>query len=480
MSLADELFAALENDGAEEETVRMEAEVDEVDIEYATTDHSIHSIAKLLNSDRLKKIVGGVKHFSKDRKTEICGPAESDPEYQLIVESNNIVVEITNEINLVHNYVRELYNKRFPELESLVQTPIEYVSTVKELGNNLERLKNNEVIGDFLSPATVMVVNITASTTQGKDLSTEDAAMVSEACDMAIELCQVRGMVLEYVESRMSFIAPNLSAIIGASTAAKLMGIAGGLSALSRMPACNVMLLGAQRRALSGFSTKTIIPHTGFIHYCDIIQHTPPELRKKAGRLVAAKCSMASRVDSFHTSTDGSVGEGLRNEVIGKLEKLQEPAPVKPVKRLPAPIDVPRKRRGGRRHRKMKERLGLTEMRKAANRMSFGEIEEDIYQADMSLTLGGMRSKSGHLRELITDTKTKARISKTLQQKIQKQQQWGGSTSVKKQVSGTASSVAFTPQQGLEIINPHSGEAKNATVTDKYFSASSTFLKINK
>lgn len=36
-------------------------------------------------------------------------------------------------------------------------------------------------------------------------------------------------------------------------------------------------------------------------------------------------------------------------KVIGKLEKLQEPAPVKPVKRLPAPIDVPRKRRGGRR-----------------------------------------------------------------------------------------------------------------------------------
>jgi len=33
------------------------------------------------------------------------------------------------------------------------------------------------------------------------------------------------------------------------------------------------------------------------------------------------------------------------------------------------------------------------------------------------------------------------------QQKIQKQQVWGGSTTVKKQVAGTASSVAFTPLQ---------------------------------
>lgn len=45
------------------------------------------------------------------------------------------------------------------------------------------------------------------------------------------------------------------------------------------------------------------------------------------------------------------------------------------------------------------------------------------------------------------DEKTKVRISKTLQKNLQKQQIWGGSTTVKKQVSGTASSVAFTPLQ---------------------------------
>ena len=44
------------------------------------------------------------------------------------------------------------------------------------------------------------------------------------------------------------------------------------------------------------------------------------------------------------------------------------------LKALPAPIETSKKKRGGRRARKMKERLGITEMRKTANRMNFGDV----------------------------------------------------------------------------------------------------------
>lgn len=47
---------------------------------------------------------------------------------------------------------------------------------------------------------------------------------VGEACDMAIDLNKLKMKVYEYVESRMTFIAPNLTVIIGASTAAKIIG----------------------------------------------------------------------------------------------------------------------------------------------------------------------------------------------------------------------------------------------------------------
>jgi U4/U6 small nuclear ribonucleoprotein PRP31 len=61
----------------------------------------------------------------------------------------------------------------------------------------------------------------------------------------------------------------------------------------------------------------------------------------------------------------------------------------------------------------------------------------------------GTIGKAGHGRIRLPqiDEKTKVRISKTLQKNLQKQQIWGGSTTVKKQISGTASSVAFTPLQ---------------------------------
>lgn len=68
---------------------------------------------------------------------------------------------------IIHKFVRDKYSKRFPELESLVVGPLEYVQTVKELGNTLEQSKNNEVLPTFLTQATIMVVSVTASTTQG-------------------------------------------------------------------------------------------------------------------------------------------------------------------------------------------------------------------------------------------------------------------------------------------------------------------------
>jgi len=46
--------------------------------------------------------------------------------------------------------------------------------------------------------------------------------------------------IFMYVSSRMNVLAPNLSAIIGTTTAAKLLGVAGGLAGLAKMPACNV------------------------------------------------------------------------------------------------------------------------------------------------------------------------------------------------------------------------------------------------
>lgn len=109
---------------------------------------------------------------------------------------------------------------------------------------------------------------------------------------MAIELNNFKLRIYEYVESRMAFIAPNISVILGASIAAKIMGVAGGLTRLSKIPACNVLLLGQQKKSLSGFSQTTMLPHTGFVYYSEIVQNTPP-----------VSILLAILLQEFHTST---------------------------------------------------------------------------------------------------------------------------------------------------------------------------------
>ncbi|CAG9861885.1 unnamed protein product [Phyllotreta striolata] len=494
MSLADELLADLEENDYDdlekpmdmENNIEVKEEKEDIDFlpEFDTTQiNSVREICKLRDSEKLQNIINQIEMFgNKIRKSiEIIGPVESDPEYQLIVEANNLAQDIDNEIITVHKFVRDKYQKRFPELDSLVVSPLEYLRTVKELGNDLDQAKNNEILQQFLTQATIMVVSVTASTTQGSLLSKGEKEQIDEACDMAMELNNFKLRIYEYVESRMSFIAPNISVILGSSIAAKLMGVAGGLTRLSKIPACNVLLLGQQKKSLSGFSQTTMLPHTGFIYYSEIVQNTPPDMRRKAARLVATKCTLAARVDACHESSDGRIGTQLRDEIERKLDKLQEPPPVKFVKPLPKPIDQSKKKRGGKRVRKMKERYAITEFRKHANRMNFADIEDDAYQEDLGYTRGTIgKAGTGRIRLPQVDEKTKVRISKTLQKNLQKQQIWGGSTTVKKQISGTASSVAFTPLQGLEIVNPQAAEVKVNEANAKYFSNTSGFLKLDK
>lgn len=97
-------------------------------------------------------------------------------------------------------------------------------------------------------------------------------------------------------------------------------------------------------------------------------------MRRKAARLVATKVTLGARVDACHESPDGRIGRLLRDEIEKKLDKLQEPPPVKFVKPLPKPIEAPRKKRGGKRVRKMKERYATTEFRKQANRIIFADV----------------------------------------------------------------------------------------------------------
>ena len=72
----------------------------------------------------------------------------------------------------------------------------------------MENAKNNKVLEQFLSQATIMVVSVTASTTQGSNLNEAELEVVVECADVAVKLTDYKKKIFEYVESRMMFIAP--------------------------------------------------------------------------------------------------------------------------------------------------------------------------------------------------------------------------------------------------------------------------------
>ncbi len=73
-----------------------------------------------------------------DEGRALTGRSEDDPTYRLLVDCNQLAVDIDNEIAVVHNFMRDKYRLKFPELESLVHHPIDYARVVKAIGNEMD------------------------------------------------------------------------------------------------------------------------------------------------------------------------------------------------------------------------------------------------------------------------------------------------------------------------------------------------------
>lgn len=433
-----------------------------------------------------------------DKQTTFVGSIEDNPEYHLLTQSNTLSTSIDNEIILVHKFIRDHYSTRFPELETLVTNPLDYAKSVAIIGNgpmdNVKELaqRTNNIVGaslkSILDGPSLMVVTVESTTTRGREMSTTELQTVMRACEMTLSLDRAKKILTDYVQSRMNLFAPNLTALIGSLTAAQLLNFAGGLTGLAKTPACNIPPLGSKKQSQTGFATNVGVRHQGFLYHSPIIRGIPSDLKRQAMRIVAAKCVLAARVDRVHASPDGSNGLLLKKDTLDRLEKLTEPPPNKGPRALPAPDDKPSRKRGGRRARKAKEATAMTDLRKAQNRMAFGKEEKEVGYGTGEGTKGlGMigQANEGRIRSQQIDQRTKAKLSKS-------HKGWGGATplgtstslrgfgqhgaaggnstvlraghglrasgvggsSAGTNTSGTASSVAFTPVQGLELVDP--------------------------
>ncbi|KAJ6539190.1 Nop domain-containing protein [Mycena capillaripes] len=434
----------------------------------------VSKIAKLDGSKRMMDILQEIEQYQANPTTAatMALPAHLNPEYTLIVQANNLSVDVDNEILVVHKFIRDHYAPKFPELEQLVVDPAMYIRSVRALANEEDPTKVD--LTGILPAAIIMSVVVTATTTSGKPLSDAEWTAVQRACDLADRLEEARKKIFMYVSSRMNVLAPNLSAIVGTTTAAKLLGVAGGLGALAKMPACNVHLLGAQRKITAGFSTATQRRHTGFIFQSELVSQTPPEYQLKVQRTVGAKAVLAARMDLERQRRDGSYGENLRDKIDKHIDRLAAPPPSKVTKALPIPGDGPKKRRGGKRARKAKEAYAQTELRKLQNRMVFGEAEEEVGAFDQTKGMGMIGATSGSVRAGLGESKSRAKMSKANKLRtaaLNRSALLGGTQPSSSSSSGTQTSLSVTPAQGFELTNRAAAAQRVKEANERWFAA---------
>ncbi|KAI9928770.1 hypothetical protein ASPWEDRAFT_24748 [Aspergillus wentii DTO 134E9] len=405
-----------------------------------------------------------------------------------------VAMSTADELTRLHKVLRDHYSIRFPELETLVTSPIDYAKTVAILKNGpLDEIKAlsssaDNMVGvplkSILDGPSLMVVAVEGTTTRGREMTESELKTVLDTCERILKLDRERNQLTESIQSRMNQIAPNLAALIGPETAAQFLNQSGGLRELAKIPACNLAAQGSKRTEGLGFATNIGIRSQGFLYNSPIIQDIPNDLKRQAIRIVSAKMVLATRADVSSFSPDGSLGEDLKSQCFQRLEKLTEPPPNSGTRALPAPDDKPSRKRGGRRARKAKEAVAMTELRKAQNRVAFGKEEAEVGFGTGEGTVGlGMlgQQNDGRIRATQIDQRTRAKLSKS-------NKGWGTATPASGTASslrafgqggsgtasvlqakglrtsgvgtslggsaGTASTIAFTPVQGLELVDP--------------------------
>lgn len=327
-------------------------------------------ISELLDLTEFKTFISLIEKSPETNKVRM----------ETLDKCNNALKEIDEEILKVFRFIRDSYGRRFPELESLVTAPLDYINVVKLLKNELAITQVD--LTHSLPNTAIMAVTVAASVTIGKLLPLPLLERIVDATEEVDDLVGCRLLVVHEIESSMHSLAPNLTALAGASLAARLVTHAGSLDQLAKIPSQNILLLGGSSyaRSTSAFATGAAGLAAGnsggrgrgfgVIYQSDIVQTTPPEFRVRAMKLLAGKSGLAVRKDVFNNDGSNALGRSLREYVLTALQRQLKPPPPRLKKSLPVPEERSKPKRGGKRRRHDKEKYGMSELKQKQNRLS--------------------------------------------------------------------------------------------------------------
>lgn len=301
----------------------------------------LNTFVKGLDGGAVEKAQLGLGHSYSRSKVKF-NPARSD---NMIIQTIALLDQMDKDLNTFSMRIREWYSWHFPELKDIVKDNILFARAAAFIqdkssicgtskkndddANNDDEKEDKlpgliEIIGDV---EMAKAVQVAARTSMGMACSTVDMVNIINFTQRMVKLAEFRKNLSNYLTQKMDAVAPNLSALIGDSIAARLISKAGSLTNLAKAPASTVQILGAEKALFRALKTKGNTPKYGLIYHSTFIGRADAKNKGRISRYLANKCSIATRIDSFSDDPCRLYGEKLREQVEERLKFYETGAP---------------------------------------------------------------------------------------------------------------------------------------------------------
>ncbi|XKL68899.1 hypothetical protein PGB90_006668 [Kerria lacca] len=240
----------------------------------------------------------------------------------MIVQAVNLLDELDSELN---NYImrcREWYSWHFPELGTILTDNIQFIKTIKIIGTR-DNVKNSD-LSDILPEDLEERIKTVAEMSMGTEITELDITNIWYLCDQVIEITEYRSQLYDYLKSRMMTVAPNLTVLLGEFVGARLIAQAGSILNLAKHPASTVQILGAEKALFRALKTRKETPKYGFIYNSQLVGQASQPFKGKMSRMLAAKVSLATRVDALGDDPCLSLGVDHKAALEQKLRLMED------------------------------------------------------------------------------------------------------------------------------------------------------------
>ncbi|MEM0231274.1 MAG: hypothetical protein QXW00_00640 [Candidatus Woesearchaeota archaeon] len=221
----------------------------------------------------------------RDANLRICGKSLSEsvsPDI-LIIQQADAISELSKTANLLSRRLREWYELYNPEVSRRIQDHERFVEMVCSS-------KKEELLKEM---------GIEKEQSIGSDLNERQLSSLMSLAEHVKNIFREIKKQESLLEAEMRENYPKLYEAVGPSIGAKLIALAGGIRNLAEMPSSKIQVLGAEKALFRHLKTGSRPPKYGVICQHQSVMNASERDKGKAARKLAAKASIAAKIDYF-------------------------------------------------------------------------------------------------------------------------------------------------------------------------------------